>query len=108
MLQPYSYGRLQLHQHHSLPCLEMSSAVHGLRGEVSTGEPEGDHDRIQGWGGILDATMYPPVLGVGLLNHVMTRLVGFNRNDLQRSFTLKHFLPLTTLPRNNVMHDLWA
>ena len=60
----------------------MSSSVHGLGGEVTPGEPEGDHDGVEGRSRIFDAPVNPPVLRVGLLNDVMAGLVGLDGHDL--------------------------
>ena len=60
----------------------MSSAVHGLGRKVTTGEPERDHDGVEGRSRIFDPSVDPPVLGVCLLNNVMAGLVGLDGNDL--------------------------
>ena len=60
----------------------MSSSVHGLGSEVASGEPVGHHDRVQGRGGVLDTSVDPPVLGVGLFNDVVAGLVGLDGHDL--------------------------
>jgi len=48
--------------------------------------PEGDHDGVQGWGRVLDAPVNPPVLGVGLLNNVVARLVSLDGDHLLAIF----------------------
>lgn len=44
--------------------------------------PVGYHDWVDGGRALLDPTVEPPVLGVGLLHGVVTRLVGLDGHDL--------------------------
>ena len=56
--------------------------MHHLSGEIATGEPIGNHYGIDGRCIRLDSAMQPPVLGLGLLHDVVTRLIGLDGNHL--------------------------
>ena len=56
--------------------------MHHLSGEIATGEPIGNHYGIDGRCIRLDSAVQPPVLGLGLLHDVVTRLIGLDGNNL--------------------------
>ena len=61
----------------------VASTVHHLGGKVASSESVGDHGVIlSGSLALLDIPVQPPVLGLGLLHAVMSRLVGFDGYNL--------------------------
>ncbi len=66
--------------HH--PELELAGTVHHFGGKVAAGESVRDHDGVDGGRVGLDAPVQPPILGLGLLDNVVTTSISFNWHDL--------------------------